>query len=712
MNQIKSSFCPTDQKNTRRNLFQISASFFDLRVTQSIDGFFSVGFLCLWASACRAIIFLLLFYLLFVASVFSQPYEINSSQFRVTRLNEEIEYPFLGGLNAPRIQFADLNQDGFLDLIVLDGEVLSFLTSGSKELRYRPSDAWDGPIQDWLILKDITGDGRADLLTSDGLGGVLFFENSGANDNWFMVTGAKDSALRAEPGSQPALYDFDNDGDEDFFGGNSSGTISFFRNNGSATRAQWQFETSNFGGITVLLDTVITGAKTAHGASVLQVFDYENDGAADIFFGDFFSSGIYHLQNIGDGVSPRFRLITKTFPQPEPAQTPGLNQTTFAVLDNLADLFVTVGFPSADVDNFLHYRNSGSRAQPAYQLVTKNFISSIDIGRRSHVAWADFNADGLSDFILSGDRGNLIAYQGQGDSSFQWISDDWIPATANLSGVAPALVDLNGDSLLDLVAGLFDGTMRGFRNIGAPTAPSFSEDNSLIPLEDFGTYIAPSFGDFDDDGDRDLVVGNLRGEISFLENIGTKQQPNFVRIVTNADEFVVESFASPMLADWNNDGRLDLLIGSSSGMIRIWFQQQTATNPSFSATPDVQIDSGVRSIAPAAIVARIDGSKDIVAGCERGGIVYLTARDGMNPRLPVPHKLLLFPNPSTDRLTVLAATSIFTIEIYDILGRRLSQQSSVETQQRTMDVSNLPAGLFFVRAKTTNGFLFATFVKL
>jgi len=665
-----------------------------------------------WFFIPRVLMILLHCCLVFAANAFAQSYEITPSPFRVMRLSEIIQHPFLGGLNTPRIQFTDLNQDGFLDLVILDGEVLSFLTSGSKELRYRPSQAWAGPIQDWLILKDITGDGLPDLLTADGFGEVLFFENSGIKDDWFPGTGTKDPALRAEPGSQPALYDFDDDGDEDFFGGNSSGTISFFRNNGSSTHAQWQFETSNFGGITVLLDTVITGAKTAHGASAMQVFDYENDGRADIFFGDFFSNGVYHLQNIGDGVSPRFRLITKTFPQPEPAQTPGLNQTTFAVLDSLTDLFVTVGFPSAAVDNFLHYRNGGSRAQPVYQLVTKNFISSIDIGRRSHVAWADFNADGLSDFILSGDRGNIIAYQGQDDSSFQWISDNWIPATATLSGVAPALVDLNDDGLLDFVAGLFDGTLRGFRNIGAPGAPSFVEDNSLIPFEDFGTFVAPNFGDFDNDGDQDLVAGNLRGQVRFLENTGTKQQPLFARLVTNADEFVVESFASPLLADWNNDGRLDLSIGSSSGAIRIWFQQQTAMKLSFSAAPDVEIDSGVRSIAPAAIIARNDGSEDILAGCERGGIVYLTARDGMYPRLPVPHKLLLFPNPSTDRLTVLAATSIITIEIYDILGRRLSQQSPVEAQQRTMDVSNLPAGLFFVRAKTTNGFLFAKFVKL
>ncbi len=709
MKKINKGSSRTDQKITREKLFEISAWFFNPCGSQISGNFFPVGFVFPRPSFCRAT---LLAHLLLAASLVSQSYEINPTRIHVSRLSDEIEFPFLGGINTPRIQFTDLNQDGFLDLIVLDGEVLSFFSSGSKEMRYRPSHKWDGPIQDWLIIKDVTGDGLPDLLTTDGLGGVLFFENSGINDNWFTGSGTKDPALRAEPGSQPTLYDFDNDGDEDFFGGNSSGTISFFRNTGSSALAQWQFETSNFGGITVLLDTVITGAKAAHGASALQVFDYENDGAADIFFGDFFSSGIYHLQNIGGGASPRFRLIAKNFPQNQPVQTPGLNQTTFAVLDSLADLFVTVGFPSADVDNFLHYRNNGSRTQPSHQLATKNFISSIDIGKRSHVAWADFNTDGLADFILSGDRGNIVAYRGGNDSSFQWISDDWIPATANFSGAAPWLVDLNGDGLLDFVAGLFDGTLRGFRNTGSPALPNFTEDNSLIPLEDFGTFAAPSFGDFDKDGDQDLVVGNLRGEISFLENTGTKQQPSFTRIATNIDDFVVESFASPLFADWNNDGRLDLVIGSSLGAIRIFFQQESAMNFSFSSEPDAQIDSGIRSIAPAAIIARDGGSNDIIAGCERGGIVYLTAGEGTNSRIPVSHKLHLFPNPCTGRLTVVAAATIFTIEIFDILGRRISRQSLVDAQQGTMDVSNLPPGLFFVRAKTKNGFLFAKFVKL
>ena len=648
---------------------------------------------------------------------FAQSYQISPLRFQVSRLNAPIQFPFLGGLNTPRIQFADLNHDQFLDLIVLDtgDEVLSFLTSGSREWRHRPSQAWDGPIQDWFLLKDLTGDAFPDLLTGDGFGEVLFYENSGVNDLWFLQNGKKDPVLRAEPGSQPALYDIDHDGDEDFFGGNSSGTISFFKNTGSQTQPQWQFETARFGGITVLLDTVIiesAAAKRAHGASAVQIFDYENDGRDDIFFGDFFTAGIYFLRNTGNTENPKFSLVTKTFPDNNPVQTFGLNQTTFATFDSLSDLLVSVNFPAADLDNFFHYENTGMRNQPLYRLRTKNFISTIDVGKRSHLSWADFNSDGLADFILGGEKGGIAAYQRDGDSSFHWVSDNWIAPATNLTGLAPTLLDLNNDGLLDAVVGLFDGTLRAYLNTGQPSLPLFAEDNSLVPAQDFGTFAVPSFGDFDRDGDQDLVVGTVNGQAAFLRNTGTPQSPSFTRITTNLEMTLVESFASPLLADWNRDGKLDLIVGSGAGTIRIWFQNQSTPELSFSPTPDVVISTDIRSIAPGFIVPRSDGQHDIIAGCERGGIVYLRPASDMNPEVPEVHTLWLHPNPAQRQLTLRAATAISEFEVFDILGRRVMRQANLSASAWMLNTSTLSAGVYLVRVKTASGNFVAKFVTL
>jgi hypothetical protein len=660
---------------------------------------------------------LLLFHvLMFATAGHTQVYELAPAPFQVRRINTTIQFPFLGGLNSPKIQLTDLNRDNFLDLIVLESgaEVLSFLTDGSNAWQYRPSEAWDGLMQDWLLLEDVNGDDLPDLLTADGLGGVFLFENTGIDDLWFINNGTKDPALRAEPGSQPALFDVDYDGDQDFFGGNSVGTISFFRNAGGPARPAWQFETSKFGGITVLLDTVLIESattKSAHGASAVQIFDYENDGAPDIFFGDFFSQGIYHLRNLGNAGNPRFEVATEAFPANDPVQSLGFNQVVFAAIDSLPDLFVSVAFPAAAVDNLMHYRNSGARRQPRFQLVTKNLLSTIDAGKRSHIGWADFNTDGLADFILGGERGGIAAYQRDDASSFHWVSDNWLPQAANLTGLAPTLVDLNDDGLLDAVMGLFEGTLRAYRNNGLPEIPLFVEDNSLVPADDFGSFAAPAFGDIDRDGDQDLVVGAVYGKITFLKNIGTAQSPSFSRTTTSLDDLIVESFAAPLLADWNLDGKLDLLIGSGAGIIRIFFQNNL-TEFSFSTTPSVEIRTKIRSLAPGFLVTRRNGRHDLIAGCERGGIVYLRASDEVDPTPSTMRALRAHPNPTRNKITLRAASALSDLEVFDILGRRVLRERNLNSLAWILDTSDLPTGIYIVRANTAFGEAIAKFVKL
>jgi hypothetical protein len=76
--------------------------------------------------------------------------------------------------------------------------------------------------------------------------------------------------------------------------------------------------------------------------------------------------------------------------------------------------------------------------------------------------------------------------------------------------------------------------------------------------------------------------------------------------------------------------------------------------------------------------------------------------------------ILLFPNPVTDELIVRSSEfgDINEIIIYNPLGEKVFQSHvSNLTSQISVDVSQLPSGIYFIRVKTDKGIGVGKFVK-
>ena len=74
------------------------------------------------------------------------------------------------------------------------------------------------------------------------------------------------------------------------------------------------------------------------------------------------------------------------------------------------------------------------------------------------------------------------------------------------------------------------GTIAYFKNTGSPTSPVFTaQTGAANPFNgiDVGTGSAPAFADLDNDGDLDLVVGTAAAQLSYFENTGTRRRPAF-----------------------------------------------------------------------------------------------------------------------------------------------------------------------------------------
>ncbi|HSR12230.1 MAG TPA: VCBS repeat-containing protein, partial [Thermodesulfobacteriota bacterium] len=146
----------------------------------------------------------------------------------------------------------------------------------------------------------------------------------------------------------------------------------------------------------------------------------------------------------------------------------------------------------------------------------------------------------------------------------------------------PFLVDWNGDGRPDLLVGDGGGYLHIYMNEGMgafSTGVMVKAGGSDV---DVGGRGAPCVADWNGDGKKDLVMGNRSGEIFLYINEGSNDQPVFgKRIKLNGGSLDVGSNSSPEYVDWDADGKKDLVIGNSDGEIFVFINQGTKQEPRF-----------------------------------------------------------------------------------------------------------------------------------
>lgn len=138
------------------------------------------------------------------------------------------------------------------------------------------------------------------------------------------------------------------------------------------------------------------------------------------------------------------------------------------------------------------------------------------------------------------------------------------------------MADLDGDGVIDLLSGSWPGEIYLFLGgrDGGFRAGEALEDREGKPIN-VGHAAAAFAADWDGDGDLDLVVGTLLGEVHLVPNGGSVQESAFGasrRLVAGGEPIVApDGDAGPVIADWDGDGKLDLIVGTGAGSV-LWYR--------------------------------------------------------------------------------------------------------------------------------------------
>ena len=553
------------------------------------------------------------------------------------------DHAFLGGLNVPRPQLVDIDNDGDLDLFVQEasGQLAFFEQAGTPsqpDFVWRTQTYQDLDIGEWYRFVDMDNDGDFDLLAERRFSYIQYFRNDGSPEEASFTLVAdtlKDvngDPIFSDRQNIPQVTDIDCDGRLDLFIGLLIGTVKRYEEVGRNTEniPLFRLVTDRFQDI-----EIVAQFGSLHGANTMAFEDIDQDGDQDFFWGDFFEAGLLFIENVGNCGTPVLTGEPVAFPVENPLASSGYNAPAFGDVDGDGDVDFFVGVLGGafnpnrtTIDNFLFYE----KEEDGFTARTRRFITNVDVGSESIPAFADLDGDGDLDLFVSNkidpehlQTSLMFRFENQGTAT---RPDFQLVGPMDLEGLyhyAPAFADLDADGDLDMLLGSWKANIAWHRNDGTAEEPRFELVDSAYVTITRGSNTTPTLVDIDADGDQDLFIGESSGAINFYRNVGTPSSPNFEFVSDKFSDIDIGRRSVPTFADLDQDGDQDLFVGSESDGLTFFRNIGTPQAAVFVADTTFNIDVPPLSVPVFADIDG-DGDLDLFVGGIGGGMVFYENR--------------------------------------------------------------------------------------
>lgn len=317
-------------------------------------------------------------------------------------------------------------------------------------------------------------------------------------------------------------------------------------------------------------------------------------------------------------------------------------------------IYVFLNTGEVDTTTLLPVFSPGKRIGLADRSPQISYVNGRPVVTTAGKVHPNFKQHGFADPVMLGDPARIH------------------PEKGNIRANQWKFVDFDGNGVQDLVVGIdfwgdygwddawdaqgrwTNGPLRGYvyllRNAGTDAAPVYGPPEKILttegrPVDVFGMP-SPSFGDFDADGDLDLLCGEFLDGFTYFENTGSKTVPRYApgrRLTVGGQPLRMNlCMIAPVAVDFDADGDLDLVVGDEDG--RVAFVENNGAlagglpqflPPRYFRQHAEHLKFGALS-APVSIDWDGDGLEDLIAGNTAGYLAFIRNLGGYPVRWAAP----------------------------------------------------------------------------
>jgi hypothetical protein len=261
---------------------------------------------------------------------------------------------------------------------------------------------------------------------------------------------------------------------------------------------------------------------------------------------------------------------------------------------------------AAGMDAKVYACTGAGKPIPGFPVLVQDPAMAADQRQRERImttpAVGDLDKDGIPDIVVGSNEnysntGRLYAISGKGMAGGPFlpgwpitiVSTRFLPVVGQGIPISPAMADLDGDKVPEVIISGLATVVKVFDAHGKPFGPSMlnqrekygEKSNARNPVE-FTFVSYPSVADLDDDGAPDIVEG-CAGTDAALAFASGGQRHDFEHHVgawdTKTGHYkrgfprVIEDwqfFSTPAMADVDDDGKVDVLAGSGGYFVHGW----------------------------------------------------------------------------------------------------------------------------------------------